>query len=199
MSNAIAKLPKATALELKSRYRAQIVSLAAEMYDILDRAGAPLTNARLRAEMGLDDNPELYRTVKRALVRAQGAGVYVSQDGIVLHKYATKDQQYWHLAWSLGLFEISSIQLEMDEELLKKAPQAITKLIVQGKYDDTERKRLTALSNRAIEASGFLLRLARMYQEIHRAIDVYTRPEIKGKDLKDTMKEIKKLMQKSTY
>ncbi len=199
MSNAIAKLPKNAALVLKSRYRAEVVAKATEMYDVLDKARGPVTNARLRQELGLEDNPEMYRTVKKALVRVPDTKVYVSQDGIVLHKYATRDQQYWHVAWSLGLFEISSIQLEMDEALLMQAPGAIAKLIAQGKYNDTEGRRLQALSNRAIEASGFLLRLARMYQEIHRAIEIYQRPEIRGKDLKSTMKKIKKLMARASY
>ncbi|MFQ5738095.1 MAG: hypothetical protein ACE5JX_03720 [Acidobacteriota bacterium] len=199
MAKAIAKLPKNSTLSIRSRYGAQVLARAGEMYDILDKERGPVTNARLRQEMDLEDNPEQYRTVKRALVRAPDTKVYVSQDGLVLHKYATKDQQYWHVAWSLGLFEISSIQLEMDEELLMQAPGAVARLLVQGKYGDSERKRLQYLSNRAIEASGFLLRLARMYQEVHRQIEIFQRPEIRGKDLKATMQKMKKLMEKSTY
>lgn len=199
MTNALAKLPKNLALHLKSRYRAEVVAKVEEMYGILFTAEVPVTNEQLRQKMGLDDNPHLYREAKKALVWAPKSTVYVTQDGIVLHKFATKDHQYWHLAWSLGLFEISSLQLEMDEDLLAQAPRAIHELIARGKYNDTEGRRLRQLSNRAIEASGFLLRLARMYQQMHRALNLYLLPEIKGTDLKTTMKQIKKLMDKSSY
>ncbi len=160
---------------------------AAAIYDLLDRKKCPVKVRDIQNELGI--GLEEYRSARQLLTSAD-VPVYVTQDGLVLKAYATDEERYWHLAWSVGLFEASGEQLVLDEDLLKKVPQALVQLLAQGKLRD--HSRLSALRTRAQKAIGTLLKVVNMYKEVDRALGVALLPKVTGKDWKDALTEIKK-------
>ena len=184
--DALTKVPKSLLQQLDN-HAMQIRSNSAAIYLLLNERVGPVKVKEIQEVLGL--GPASYQSACRALLETT-AELYVTQDGIVLKKYATDDQQYWHLAWSLGLFEISGQHLTMDEELLKTAPQAIQKLLDEGKITDA--RRIGELSDKAKQAKVVLLKVVNMYREIENVLNAASRKQIKSKDWKKSLKQIKK-------
>lgn len=166
----------------------RIQNNAAAIYDLLDRKACPVKVEEVQKQLGI--GLEEYRNA-RHLLEGTSAEVYVTQDGIVLKKYlTTEDQRYWHLAWCLGLFQASGEQLVLDEDLLQKVPDALLKLLSEGKL--REHNRLTALRTRTQKVLGTLLKVVNMYKQVDNAIGVALLPKIKEKDWKKALTEIRK-------
>jgi hypothetical protein len=169
----------------------RIQNNAAAMYDLLDRKRCPVKVADVQKELGISHDE--YKSA-RHLLTGTSAEVYVTQDGVVLKKYlTTDDQRYWHLAWSLGLFEASGEQLLLDEDLLRKVPTALLTLLNDGKLRD--HNRLAALRTKAQKTAGTLLKVVDMYRQIDRAIGVAVLPKVSGQDWKHAMKEVKRQLE----
>jgi hypothetical protein len=166
----------------------QIQNNAAAIFDLLEKTGGPVKAKQIQTEIGL--NPTSYRNACRLLEKTS-VGLYFTQDGVVLKKHiSSDDQRYWHLAWSLGLFEVSGSQLTLDRDLLQQVPEALRKLREEGKL--TQESRLNALRARTKQAIGVLADVLDMYHEVNRALEVVALPEITGKDWKKTLGKIKK-------
>jgi len=187
MTEALQKIPTALQKELTG-YSLSVQANAAAIYDLLDREGCAVKVEAIKKELNI--GPEEYRSARKLLMMSS-AGVYVTQDGIILKKYlTTEEQRYWHLAWSLGLFEVSGKQLTLDEDLLQKVPDAVIKLISEGKL--TDHKRVSALRSRAKQAIGILMEVADMYRKVDKALGLTLLREVSGKDWNKTLGEIKK-------
>ena len=184
--DALTKVPKSLLQQLDN-HAMQIKDNSAAIYLLLEERAAPVKVKEIQEVLGL--GPSSYQSACRALLETT-AELYVTQDGIVLKKYATKDQQYWHLAWSLGLFEISGQHLTMDEKLVKSAPQAIQKLLTEGKLKDA--RRIGELLNKAKQTRVVLANVMNMYREIEDILNAASRKQIKSKDWKKGLKQIKK-------
>jgi hypothetical protein len=167
----------------------QVQRHAFELYDLLDRRKGPVTVAKIQEELQL--NPEQYRTA-RQLLSGTSAEIYVTEEGVVLKKYLSSDddRRYWHLSWSLGLFRESGEQLVLDEDLLKRVPDALDKLIRERKMK--EESKLRSLLAKTQKIMGTLQVVMDMYRKIERTIGVALLPGIKEKDWPDAMKELKK-------
>lgn len=184
---ALQKLPSALQKQITGA-SLRIQNNAAAMYDLLDRKACPVKVEQIQKELGI--GPEEYRSA-RQLLTGTDAEVYVTQEGIVLKKHlSTEAQRYWHLAWSLGLFEASGEQLVLDEDLLQQVPNALLKLLAHGKF--REHSRLTAIQSRARKAIGTLVKVVSMYRQVDRAIGVALLPKVSGKEWKEALGEIKK-------
>ena len=167
----------------------QTANNAAAIYDLLDRTKAPVKARQIQAELRLTSYA--YRNACRLLESAPSVELYFTQDGVVLKKYLASDEQrYWHLAWSLGLFEISGSQLVLDKDLLKEVPAALKKLREEGKL--TQESRLNGLRSRTRQAIGVLVEVLDMYNQVNRALEVAALPDITGKDWTQTLGKIKK-------
>ncbi len=161
---------------------------AFEVYDLLDRRKAPVTVEKIQEE--LDLTPDEYRNV-RQLLSGTSAELYVTQDGIVLKKHLSEEEQrYWHLSWSLGLFRESGEQLVLDKDLLQRAPDALLKLMTDRKLK--EESNLRSLLTKTQRVMGTLVNVMDMYRKIERTIGVALLPSIKGKDWPQAVKELKK-------
>lgn len=190
MEKAIKKVPKGLLQQLEGQ-ALQLTSDCAAIYALLDERAAPVKAKDIQATLGI--GPESYRTACRALLNTT-AELYVTQEGAVLKKYASEDHRYWHLAWSLGIFQVSGQHLTMDEDLLKRAPRAIKKLIDEGKLSDAAR--LQSLSKEAQQAKVVLLEVVEMYREIGKLLTAASRKQIKSKEWKSGLKKIKKELEK---
>jgi hypothetical protein len=184
---AIEKVPVKLQKELAG-FALQIQNNAAAIFDLLDRNKGPVKAKAIQAELLL--TASAYRNACRLLEKTS-VGLYFTQDGLVLKEYiSSDDQRYWHLAWSLGLFEISGTQLILDRDLLKQVPAALKKLRDEGKL--TQENRLDALRSRTRQAIGVLVEVLDMYNEVNRALEVASLPEVTGKDWKKTLGKVKK-------
>jgi hypothetical protein len=160
---------------------------AAGIYNILDAERGPVKVAVIQQKLKI--NADEYRTARQHLTSITD-DVYITQDGLVLRKYVQKDdQRYWHLAWSLGLLEVSGQQLAMDEDLLARAPVALATMWNQGKLRD--HKRLSALQTRARERVGTLVKLADMYRRIDRQLGMMLLPYVSSKDWNQGLRAIR--------
>jgi hypothetical protein len=158
------------------------------LYDLLDRRAGPVKVKEIQEALGL--GPDEYRSA-RQLLSGTSAELYVTQEGVVLKRFlSADDQRYWHLSWSLGLFRESGEQLVLDEDLLKRAPDALLTLFAAGKL--REESRLRSLLTKTQTVMGTLAKVMDMYRNIERAIQVTLLPTIKGKDWKHSMAELKK-------
>jgi|ERR1051326_8351005 hypothetical protein len=167
---------------------AEIQNNAAAIFDVLDRNRGPVKAKAIQTELSL--TPTAYRNACRLLEKTS-VGLYFTQDGLVLKEYISSDEQrYWHLAWSLGLFEVSGSQLILDKDLLEQVPDALKKLRDDGKL--TQENRLNALRSRTRQAIGVLVEVLDMYNEVNRALEVASLPEVTGKDWKKTLGKVKK-------
>lgn len=161
---------------------------AFDVYDLLDRRKGPVKVGEIQEKLKI--SPEEYRSV-RQLLSGTSAELYVTQEGIVLKKYlSSDDQRYWHLSWSLGLFRESGEQLVLDEDLLERAPDALLKLVAEGKI--REESRLISLRTKTQTAMGTLAKVMDMYRKIERTIQVALLPRIKDKGWKESLAELKK-------
>jgi hypothetical protein len=161
---------------------------AAAIYGLLDKAGAPVKVEQIQKELNI--TPYAYRNACR-LLRTTAAEVYPTQEGVVLKKYVTEDEKrYWHLAWSLGLFELSGHDLTLDRDLLKRVPEALEKLREEGKLK--QENTLNHLRRRTRESVAILVDVLDMYREVNRMLEVSALPEITGSDWKRTFAKIKK-------
>lgn len=187
MTNALQKIPITLQKELTG-HSLRIQNNAAAIYDLLDRSGSAVKVDAIQKELGI--GPEEYRSARKLLM-ATSVGLYVTQDGIILKKYlSSEEQRYWHLAWSLGLFEVSGKQLTLDRDLLQKVPDALIKLLNEGKL--TQHNRLSALRTRTGKAIGILMEVVNMYRQVDRALGLALLPAVSGKDWKKTLGEINK-------
>jgi hypothetical protein len=185
--NALQKVPVSLQKELAGA-SLRIQNNAAAIYDLLDRKASPVKVEAIQHELGL--GPEEYRSARKLLMQTS-VGIYITHEGITLKKYLTaEEQRYWHLAWSLGLFEVSGQQLAMDEDLLEKAPAALMQLLAEGRL--TAHNRLSALRTRARQAMGVMLKLAEMYRRIDKTLGLALLPQVSGNEWKKTLGEIRK-------
>ncbi len=88
------------------------------------------------------------------------------------------------------MFEISGTQLILDRDLLQQVPAALKKLRDEGKLK--QESRLDALRSRTRQAIGVLVEVLDMYNEVNRALEVASLPEVTGKDWKKTLGKVKK-------
>ena len=186
MKDALKKIPNKLLLQLDAQ-ALQLKRDCAAIYAFLDERAAPVKAKEIQTTLSI--GAESYRIACRALL-ATTAELYVTQEGAVLKKYASEDHRYWHLAWSLGIFQVSGQHLTMDEDLLKRAPRDIKKLIDEGKLSDAVR--LQSLSQEALQAKAVLLQVAGMYREIEKLLTAASRKQIASKDWKRGLKKIKK-------
>ncbi len=184
---AIQKVPTALLQELAGA-AVQVQRNAGAIYALLDRKACPVKVADIQKELGI--GPGEYKSA-RQLLQGTSAEVYITQDGLVLKKYlSTDEQRYWHLAWSLGLLEVSGEQLVMDEDLLQKVPAALAMLIKDGKL--RQHDRLSRLRTKAQKTIGTLAKVVNMYRQVDRALGIALLPKVTGKDWDDALGEIKK-------
>jgi len=189
MTNALQRVPKSLLSDL-TNYSTQLKERAAAVYDLLDRAAVPVRAEVIQRQLKL--GPDEYASVRRALLRCPSAEVLVTFEGLILRKYANASHRLWNLAWCTGLFEMSGGQLILNVDMLDKAPDAVLRVIAGGGLKDPNRVR--ELQTRARQAAGLLVRLLNMYKQIDRALALAALPEVKGKDWKSTLGEIKKLL-----
>ncbi|HSE17690.1 MAG TPA: hypothetical protein VLB46_11610 [Pyrinomonadaceae bacterium] len=183
---ALEKIPRGLQKELAG-HSLKTQNNAAAIFDLLDRKAGPVKAKAVQEE--LDLTPYAYRNACRLLAETS-VDLYYTQEGVVLKKYLSADEErYWHLAWSLGSFEVSGKQLTLDRDLLKRVPAAIEKLIVDKKL--TQASRLEALRTRSKQAIAILMDVLDMYQEVNRALEVAALPEVTGKNWKPTLAKIK--------
>lgn len=156
----------------------------------LERSKGPLSKELVCQRINC--SIQTFNEEKKALLKT--GELYFCQEGYILKDYATYDQQLWHLSWALGLMEMSSQQVVVDEDLLRLAPQAIATLIDQGKMDIKQNRRLNELKTKlatAMEAPKLLLQT---YNKINTIIDNHLEPKAVGDgktkltDLKDLKK-----------
>ena len=133
----------------------------------LDQAKCPITKEKFVKQLACSEYE--FDEAKKALVRS--GKLYHCQEGYVLQEYATYDQQLWHLAWSLGLLEVSAIHIEMDQELLLTAPAVIKKLLTEGRMKAGHRKHLNRLRQQVIAAMDMPKRLLQMYHQVEDVIE----------------------------
>lgn len=156
----------------------------------LEQAKGPLSKEVLSQRIGC--SLQTFNDEKKALLKS--GEIYFCQEGYILKEYATYDQQLWHLAWALGLMEISSQQIVVDEDLLSLAPQAVQTLINQGKMDSIKRGRLNELRAKLIAAMEAPKLLLQTYRKVENLLNEYLEPKRIGdgkpvvKDLKDLKK-----------
>ncbi|HYB62210.1 MAG TPA: hypothetical protein VEH50_12130 [Methylomirabilota bacterium] len=167
----------------------RITDNASAIYDVLDAERGPVKVADIQKRLKI--NGEEYRRARQHLTAMPSNDVYITQDGLVLTRYVQgMDQRFWHLAWSLGLLEVSGQQLVMDEDLLAQAPAALTKAWNQGKIGG-DPNRLRALQGRARERVGTLLKLADMYKRIDRQLGLFLLPYVSSRDWNQGLREIR--------
>src|SRR5438309_6947816 len=88
---ALQKIPSALQNEITGA-SLRIQNNAAAIYDLLDRKACPVTVEDIQKELGI--GPGEYRSAMQ-LLAGTSAEAYVTQDGIVLKKYVTtEDQRY---------------------------------------------------------------------------------------------------------
>ena len=138
-----------------------------QIWQELSQAQCALTKEKLCERIGCTEY-EL-NEARKPLVRS--GELYHCQEGYVLKEYATYDQQLWHLAWSLGLFEVSAIHLEMDRNLLLTAPKAVKRLLADGRMKPDQRIRLNRLRQQLIVAMDMPKKLLQVYHEVQRVLD----------------------------
>lgn len=191
----MAKFPAKSSQNIPAALQDEISSAALRIqrnafavYDLLDRGAGPVKVEEIQRQLRI--SAEAYRSV-RQLLSGTSAELYVTQEGIVLKKHlSSDDQRYWHLSWSLGLFRESGEQLVLDEDLLERAPDALLKLVAQGKI--REESQLISLRTKTQKVMGTLAKVMTMYRRIERTIQVALLPAIKDKDWKGSMKQLKK-------
>lgn len=168
---------------------ARVSRNAEAIYDILDSEKGPVKVAVIqeRLKIGAHD----YRLARQHLT-AVIEGVYITSEGLVLQKYLRNaEQRFWHLAWCLGLLEISGQQLTMDEDLLRDAPAALMRMWNRGQLSDY--KRLSLLQTNARKRIATLLNLAEMYRRIDQSLNITLLPKtLTSKDWHDGLRQIKK-------
>lgn len=152
---------------------------SAELFELLDRAAGPIKNSALCRKLKWGD--ERLHNAKKQLLRARS--IYITQDGIVLQKYASTEQQIWHLGWSLGLFETAGIHLTMDKELLLDAPRAFKQLIEEGKFNKASR--LMEFRQRVLETMELPKQLLQIYNQVNAIIE----SEIKLLEAKNALRD----------
>ena len=151
----------------------------AELFELLDRAAGPVMNSMLCRELQWSD--ERLHAAKKQLLRERS--IYATQEGIILQKYASTEQQIWHLGWSLGLFETAGIHLTMDKELLLEAPRVIKQLIDEGKFDKAEK--LMEFRHRVHETMELPRQLLQVYNQVNVIVD----QEIKLIEAKEALRK----------
>ena len=162
--------------------------LQAQIYFALEQAKAPIPKETLC--QNLMCSPHEFDQEKKALVKA--GELYHCQDGMVLKEYATYDQQLWHLSWSLGLLETSSIHVTLDKDLLELAPQALQTLIVRGKMDANQGRILNDLKNKLLSAMEAPKILLQTYHKIEKLLNDHIESKTIG-DGKTKLTELKDL------
>jgi hypothetical protein len=138
---------------------------ASELYQLLDDTAKAITNSKI-CEL-LNWGEERLHAAKKSLLRAQS--IYVTQEGVILQKYATTDQQIWHLGWCLGLFVNAGNHLTMDKDLLLEAPKVFKQLIDDGKFDKANK--LLEFRQRVIESMELPKRLLSVYQQVDKIVE----------------------------
>lgn len=152
---------------------------SAELYQHLDNAGGPVKNAKICQDLNWSEGR--LHDAKKNLLRARS--IYATQEGIVLQKYATTEQQIWHLGWCIGLFETAGIHVTMDKELLLDAPKAFQQLIDDGKFRTADK--LLEFRQRVIQTMELPKQLIVIYNQVNQIIE----NEIKFLKAKEELKE----------
>lgn len=194
MTNQLQRVPRALQDELAGQSK-EIINRAYGIFALLDRRARPV-----RAQEGMRElhvGPHEYRSACRLLLRSERFPVYVTPAGLVLRKHATKEHRFWHMAWSMGLFEMSSQQLTLDEDILDRTPEGVLKLLEAVSAKDMIQ--IQKLQKRAKDMRTYVLKVAEMYQRVGRALEAAQRPqiptkrkEVRGTWSNETWKNIKK-------
>lgn len=167
----------------------RITDHAQGIYDVLDAERGPVKVADIQHRLRISGQE--YRLARQHLTSVLRDDVYITQDGLVLTKYVQgMNERFWHLAWSLGLLEVSGQQLVMDEDLLARAPAALTAVWNQGKIG-ADPARLRLLQGRARERVGTLLKVADMYRKIERQLGLFLLPYVTSKDWNQGLRQIR--------
>lgn len=161
----------------------------------LDQAKGPLKNENLCTLCQCSEGD--LREAKKHLIRT--GQIYVCQEGVILKEYATPDHQFWHLAWGLGLLEVSAIHVEMDRELLLSAPKQIKQLLADGRMRPEHQERLNRLRQQLVVAMTVPKTLLQLYHQVENILD-YEEEEVKKlkegvktfKDFKDLKRALKR-------
>lgn len=183
--NQLNRMPRGVRQQLARRPR-QVQENCAAVYALLDDRQGPVTVEKIRKELNL--TPGSFKKAIQELLKTT-SGLYVTQNGYVLQQHATEDERYWHIGWSLGLFQVAGEHLVLDTDLLKLTPRAITKLVREGKLRDPGR--LQQLQMKARERQAVLQKVVHMYREVDRILGSATRKPIKSKDWKKGLKQVK--------
>lgn len=136
-----------------------------ELYELLDNTGGPIKNSKLIQDLGWGE--DRLKQAKKQLLKARS--IYITLDGIILQKYATTEQQIWHLGWSLGLFETAGIHLTMDADLLLDAPKVFKQLVDDGKFDTAEK--LMAFRQKVLQTMELPKQLLKVYQQVNTIVE----------------------------
>ncbi len=184
---ALQKIPSTLLNEITSG-SLRIQNNAAAIYDLLDQKQGPVKVEEIQKQLGI--GLQEYRSA-RHLLMGTSAELYVTQDGVILKKYlSTDEQRFWHLAWSLGLFMEAGEQLVLDTDLLQKVPHALVKLLEDGKF--REHGLLAGLRTKTQKAVGTLLKVMDMYKQVQKAIDIVLLPQVKPGDWKKMLADVRK-------
>ncbi len=169
--------PKSLTQQLQlNRHAQHLRRHVASLVGLLDSEGGPIPASEIQTRLQI--SPRTYQETCRSLLRNQEAGIelYVTQEGVVLKRDATDEQRWWHLAWSVGLFQVAGQHLALDEDLIRRAPQAVERLIDEGRLDDA--RRVQNLIRRAREARLVAQTTANMYSRIERILREHVRQEL---------------------
>jgi|ERR1019366_388297 hypothetical protein len=160
---------------------------AMAIYSLLDSSRGPVKIAQIKQALKINDQE--YRRARQHLTTVV-ENVYITMEGLVLREHVnSEDQRLWHLAWCLGLLEVSGNQLAMDEDLLERAPGALIKMLSEGKLKD--HKRLSGLQESAKKRVVTILKLAEMYRRVDKALGLALLSEVTSKDWHDGLRQIR--------
>jgi hypothetical protein len=150
----------------------------AELFQYLESAASARTNATICKDLGW--GAERLNVAKKSLLREHT--IYITQEGVILKRDATTDQQIWHLGWSLDLFEVAGNHLIMDRELLLEAPRVFRQLVDEGKF--AQAGRLMDFRQRIVASMELPKQLISVYNQVKTIVE----SEIKLLEDKENLK-----------
>jgi hypothetical protein len=150
-----------------------------ELYNYLDSAASARTNAVILKDLNWSEGR--LHTAKKSLLREHE--IYITQEGVILQRYASTEQQIWHLGWSLGLFEVAGNHLVMDRDLLLEAPRVFQQLIDEGKF--SKAAKLMEFRQRVVQTMELPRQLLAVYNQVNQIVD----KEIKLLEDKEKLKD----------
>lgn len=168
----------------------RVTDNAIAIYDLLDAARGAVKVADIEHRLGISARD--YRRARQHLLSSDlGEEIYITHEGLMLTKYRpAPDQRFWHLAWCLGLIEVSGQQLVLDEDMLSTAPEALARMWNRGQLR-SDRAHLERLQHAAHKRLGTLLKVAEMYRTMDRQLQLMLLPHIASRDWNDGLRQIR--------